>query len=124
LAWPGNVRQVENVCRWLTVMASGREVLIDDLPPELKREEPLPDAGGGWEKGLGLWADRAVTSGGRGVVGGARRAYERAMIEVALKHTGGRRRDAAGVLGWVRNALTRKIKELGMEDAVAADGED
>lgn len=124
LAWPGNVRQLENVCRWLTVMASGREVLIDDLPPELKQQEARPEAAGDWEKGLRLWADRALSSGGRGILDEAVPAFERAMIEVALKHTGGRRRDAAGLLGWGRNTLTRKIKELGMEDAVAADGED
>ena len=124
LAWPGNVRQLENVCRWLTVMASGREVLIDDLPPELKQQEARPEAAGDWEKGLRLWADRALSSGGRGILDEAVPAFERAMIEVALKHTGGRRRDAAGLLGWGRNTLTRKIKELGMEDAVTADGED
>ena len=124
LGWPGNVRQLENVCRWLTVMASGREVLIDDLPPELKQQEARPEAAGDWEKGLRLWADRALSSGGRGILDEAVPAFERAMIEVALKHTGGRRRDAAGLLGWGRNTLTRKIKELGMEDAVAADGDD
>lgn len=124
LGWPGNVRQLENVCRWLTVMASGREVLIDDLPPELKQQEARPEAAGDWEKGLRLWADRALSSGGRGILDEAVPAFERAMIEVALKHTGGRRRDAAGLLGWGRNTLTRKIKELGMEDAVTADGED
>src|SRR5690606_321529 len=68
LAWPGNVRQLENVCRWLTVMASGREVLIDDLPPELKQQEARPEAAGDWEKGLRLWADRALSSGGRGIL--------------------------------------------------------
>lgn len=124
LGWPGNVRQLENVCRWLTVMASGREVLIDDLPPELKQQEARPEVAGDWEKGLRLWADRALSSGGRGILDEAVPAFERAMIEVALKHTGGRRRDAAGLLGWGRNTLTRKIKELGMEDAVTADGED
>lgn len=124
LGWPGNVRQLENVCRWLTVMASGREVLIDDLPPELKQQEARPEAAGDWEKGLRLWADRALSSGGRGILDEAVPAFERAMIEVALKHTGGRRRDAAGLLGWGRNTLTRKIKDLGMEDAVTADGED
>lgn len=125
LAWPGNVRQLENACRWLTVMASGREVLVDDLPPELKLQEASkPEVGGDWEKGLRLWADRALSSGGRGILDEAVPAFERAMIEVALKHTGGRRRDAATLLGWGRNTLTRKIKELGMEEELGQEVEE
>ena len=124
LGWPGNVRQLENACRWLTVMASGREVLVDDLPPELKQQEARPETGGDWEKGLRLWADRALSSGGKGILDEAVPAFERAMIEVALKHTGGRRRDAATLLGWGRNTLTRKIKELGMEDELGQDSDD
>ena len=119
LGWPGNVRQLENVCRWLTVMASGREVLVDDLPPELREvtsgEEPSSD----WEKSLRLWADRALSAGNKGILDEAVPAFERTMIEVALKHTGGRRRDAAMLLGWGRNTLTRKIKELEMEGSLA-----
>jgi two-component system, NtrC family, nitrogen regulation response regulator GlnG len=121
LAWPGNVRQMENVCRWLTVMASGREVLIDDLPPELRQQESRSEAVGDWEKSLRLWADRALAGGGKNILDDAVPAFERAMIDVALKHTGGRRRDAAGLLGWGRNTLTRKIKELGMEESLVAD---
>lgn len=125
LAWPGNVRQLENTCRWLTVMASGREVLVDDLPPELKLQEASkPEVGGDWEKGLRLWADRALSSGGRGILDEAVPAFERAMIEVALKHTGGRRRDAATLLGWGRNTLTRKINELGMEEELGQEVEE
>lgn len=123
LAWPGNVRQMENVCRWLTVMASGREVLIDDLPPELRQQESRSEVVGDWEKSLRLWADRALAAGGKNILDDAVPAFERAMIDVALKHTGGRRRDAAGLLGWGRNTLTRKIKELGMDEALAADDE-
>ena len=121
LAWPGNVRQMENVCRWLTVMASGREVLIDDLPPELRQQESRSEVVGDWEKSLRLWADRALAAGGKNILDDAVPAFERAMIDVALKHTGGRRRDAASLLGWGRNTLTRKIKELGMEESLVAD---
>jgi two-component system nitrogen regulation response regulator GlnG len=73
---------------------------------------------------LRLWADRALSSGGRGILDEAVPAFERAMIEVALKHTGGRRRDAATLLGWGRNTLTRKIKELGMEEELGQEVEE
>ncbi len=114
LDWPGNVRQLENICRWLTVMASGREVHLDDLPPEL-REQP-ETATPGWEQALARWADQALARGERGLLDQATPAFERVMIRAALKRTGGRRQDAARLLGWGRNTLTRKINELGMED--------
>ena len=119
LSWQGNVRQLENVCRWLTVMASGREVLVDDLPPELREVSSADEPSSDWEKSLRLWADRALSAGNKGILDEAVPAFERTMIEVALKHTGGRRRDAAMLLGWGRNTLTRKIKELEMEGALA-----
>lgn len=116
LPWPGNVRQLENICRWLTVMASGREVLISDLPSELIESQEEGSAhGGSWEQVLRAWADQQLARGRQGILNEAVPQFERAMIDVALKHTAGRRRDAAQLLGWGRNTLTRKIKELGME---------
>ncbi|MCC6076306.1 nitrogen regulation protein NR(I) [Pseudomonas sp. GCM10022188] len=114
LPWPGNVRQLENTCRWITVMASGREVHIDDLPPELLLQPQEVQAGGSWEQSLRLWAEQSLTRGQTDLLGSALPAFERVMIESALKHTAGRRRDAAQLLGWGRNTLTRKIKELNM----------
>ncbi len=115
LPWSGNARQLENTCRWITVMASGREVHIDDLPPELlsQPQENAPTAN--WEQGLRQWADQALARGQSSLLDSAVPAFERIMIETALKHTAGRRRDAAVLLGWGRNTLTRKIKELGMK---------
>ena len=115
LPWPGNVRQLENTCRWITVMASGREVHIDDLPPELLQQPQEAPVGGNWEQSLRLWAEQALTRGQTDLLGSALPAFERVMIESALKHTAGRRRDAAQLLGWGRNTLTRKIKELDMQ---------
>lgn len=112
--WKGNVRQLENTCRWLTVMASGREVMVSDLPPELQESQGAGESGSNWEQGLRTWADQALTQGQRGLLDKAVPTFERIMIETALKHTAGRRRDAAELLGWGRNTLTRKIKELGM----------
>ena len=114
LAWPGNVRQLENTCRWITVMASGREVHVDDLPPELLNQPAETGQTGDWQQALRLWADQALARGQSNLLDCAVPCFERIMIETALKHTAGRRRDAALLLGWGRNTLTRKIKELGM----------
>mgnify|MGYP001333401453 CR=1 FL=1 len=117
LPWPGNVRQLENTCRWLTVMASGREIHIDDLPPELLHQAENEHAATGltWQEGLRNWAEQELKRGKKGILDTAVPEFEKIMIETALKHTGGRRRDASILLGWGRNTLTRKINELGMD---------
>jgi two-component system nitrogen regulation response regulator GlnG len=120
LPWPGNVRQLENTCRWITVMASGREVHINDLPPELLSQPQDNGPVSNWEQALRQWADQALARGQSNLLDSAVPTFERIMIETALKHTAGRRRDAALLLGWGRNTLTRKIKELGMN----VDGDD
>ncbi|MBM69144.1 MAG: nitrogen regulation protein NR(I) [Haliea sp.] len=118
LSWPGNVRQLENTCRWLTVMASGREIHLRDLPPELGKVA-APAAGGGssqWNEQLGQWARKELQQGKHHILRQAVPMFERAMIEVALAQTQGRKRDAAELLGWGRNTLTRKMKDLDMSD--------
>jgi two-component system nitrogen regulation response regulator GlnG len=116
LDWPGNVRQLQNTCRWLTVMSPGQIIHMDDLPPELltpeQRAKPISD----WVEGLRQWAERQLGQGESEILDKAVPQFERAMIEVALQKAGGRRQDAARLLGWGRNTLTRKIKELGMEE--------
>ncbi len=116
LDWPGNVRQLENTCRWITVMASGREVLVQDLPPELMEGKNSSAPAGDWEKALRHWADQALARGQQDILSQAVPTFERALIETALKHTAGRKRDAANLLGWGRNTLTRKLKDLGMAE--------
>jgi two-component system nitrogen regulation response regulator GlnG len=115
LSWPGNVRQLENTCRWLTVMASGKEIHLEDLPPELKESAADQSAPVDWEAGLARWADRQLAHGEHAVLAQALPRFERILIAAALARTGGRRQDAARLLGWGRNTLTRKIKELGLE---------
>ncbi|EAQ65752.1 two-component response regulator NtrC [Marinomonas sp. MED121] len=115
--WPGNVRQLENTCRWLIVMASGREVLVQDLPPELLDSTPTENNYASWEDGLKTWVDDALAKGQKAILDEAVPKFERIMIETALTHTAGRRRDASLLLGWGRNTLTRKIKELGIDSA-------
>jgi len=116
MPWPGNVRQLENTCRWLTVMASGREVHVSDLPPELLEEENTSPIGNTWQEALKKWADQELKKGKKSILDVAMPEFERLMIETALSHTGGRRRDASILLGWGRNTLTRKIKELRMNE--------
>jgi len=116
IEWQGNVRQLENICRWLTVMAPGQEVHMDDLPPELRETYTTSSAeGDNWQKALERWADNRLVSGDHDLLDSAVPDFERIMIRSALRRTGGRRQDAAKLLGWGRNTLTRKIKELGME---------
>ena len=122
--WPGNVRQLQNTCRWLTVMASGREIHVNDLPPELL-EQPATgggsseegEGGGSWQVNLRRWADQELALGKDKILDTAVPEFERIMIEAALQKTRGRKRDASNLLGWGRNTLTRKLKELGMSGA-------
>ena len=112
LPWPGNVRQLENTCRWLAVMVTGRRVLVDDLPPELKGDATEPRSLA-WDAALAEWVGAALVSNRSGpILDDALPAFERALIRTALKHTGGRRKEAAELLGWGRNTLTRKIADL------------
>jgi two-component system, NtrC family, nitrogen regulation response regulator GlnG len=117
LPWAGNVRQLENACRWLTVMAPGREVHLGDLPPELK-DSPIEKTvvSGNWEQQLRSWAQGELATGKQDILKMAVPTFERALIETALSHTNGRKRDAAELLGWGRNTLTRKLKELGLSE--------
>ncbi len=120
LAWPGNVRQLENFCRWVTVMASSREVMLSDLPPEFS-DQQAESGNGSWTSGLQSWADQQLSMGNTGILDEATPMFERTLIDIALKHTGGRRQEAAALLGWGRNTLTRKIKELGTAYSKSSD---
>lgn len=117
LPWPGNVRQLENFCHWITVMAPGQEVLIEDLPPELLSEGNPSESSENWEQILRQWAQRQLSQSNAddpGLLEIAVPRFEKVMILSALEHTGGRKRDASVVLGWGRNTLTRKMKELSL----------
>ena len=112
----GNVRQLENVCHWLTVMAPGQNVEVADLPPELRAdaEEGGGTVAGDWVTALENEVERQLARGDVGIIDELTNQFERALIQKALAHTGGRRIEAATLLGWGRNTLTRKIQELGM----------
>jgi two-component system nitrogen regulation response regulator GlnG len=116
-AFPGNVRQLENICHWLTVMALGQRVDVGDLPPEV-REAPTASGATGepdWQQALDRELAQALARGERNVGDRLEQEFEKTLIRRALTHTGGHRMEAAAWLGWGRNTLTRKIQELGME---------
>ncbi len=115
LEFPGNVRQLENLCHWLTVMAPGQVIEIADLPPEFRSQASI--AATDWLSALEHEADRRLARGESGILDALSRQFERALITKALARTGGRRIEAANLLGMGRNTITRKIQELGIEDA-------
>ena len=116
LDWPGNVRQLENFCRWVTVMAPGKEVHVDDLPPELRNTESAEKTGEDWESTLRQWVKSNLLKGETGLLSNVLPEFERILIEEALQQSRGRRNEAAKLLGWGRNTLTRKIKSLNLRN--------
>ncbi|MDO9007726.1 MAG: sigma 54-interacting transcriptional regulator, partial [Thiobacillus sp.] len=120
LPWSGNVRQLENVCHYLTVMAPGQVVEAGDLPSDLMSSN-ADLAAGDWLHGLAAEASARLARGDAAILDDLTQAYEKTLIEVALRHTAGRRIEAAHLLGWGRNTLTRKIHELGMDNEVGVE---
>jgi two-component system nitrogen regulation response regulator GlnG len=136
--FPGNVRQLENLCHWLTVLAPAQVVKVEDLPVEMRQQQvaapaltrldaptasaaaaaPMPrsSAGGNWTDSLVAEVERRLHEGVPDVMDTLARDFEAAVIRTALKHTHGRRIDAATRLGVGRNTITRKIQELQLED--------
>jgi two-component system nitrogen regulation response regulator GlnG len=114
--FPGNVRQLENICHWLTVMAPGQRIEAADLPPETRnRGESATASETGWHQALDRELAQALARGEQRVGDRLEKEFEKTLIRRALAHTGGHRMEAAQWLGWGRNTLTRKIQELGME---------
>jgi len=118
LYWHGNVRQLENVCHWLTVMAAGKVIKISDLPAELKNE-PISQTdilNGSWREQLQREVTRSLFSGNHDIYAQFINEIEGILIKEALKSSKNRRIDAAKALGIGRNTITRKIKELKIEN--------
>jgi two-component system nitrogen regulation response regulator GlnG len=123
--FPGNVRQLENVCHWLTVMAPAQTIEVADLPPEL-RGETARGSDADWTSALSREVEKSLMRGESAIMDGLTREFEKILISRALAHTGGRRIEAANLLGIGRNTITRKIAELGIEgrdEPVAASAE-
>ena len=114
--WPGNVRELVNLCRRMSVLAPGSEVHAEDLPAEIAGASSA-SAAEAWTQSLAQWAEgESVRAGAKPLLDTALPEVERVLIRVALKRTQGHRQEAARLLGWGRNTLTRKLKELGMSD--------
>jgi two-component system, NtrC family, nitrogen regulation response regulator GlnG len=115
--WPGNVRQLVNACRRMTVLAAGREIKASDIPADLGGSGAvLSSSGTDWSQALASWAQARLASGGAPLLDDALPEFERTLLREALKATRGGRQEAAKLLGWGRNTLTRKLKELGLDD--------
>lgn len=114
-SWPGNVRQLENIARWLTVMTPSHRVHEQDLPPEVLLQSGVTSEID-WQVALRGWASQRLASGTTALMDEALPIFEKVLIAVALERTGGRRQDAAVLLGWGRNTITRKIRDLQMDD--------
>jgi len=110
--WPGNVRQLLNICRQLSVMAPAEQIFPEDLPAEVVSTARAPERNGAWPDELRRWARAELLAGGDNLVGRAQLELERVLIDCALEQTGGQRIRAAELLGLGRNTLTRKLKLL------------
>lgn len=109
--WPGNVRQLVNSCRWITVMATGREVKREDLPEEILSAGKVADGSGNdWRSGLRRHIQARIGQGEREIADAVIHEAERILMDCALDNTRGHRQEAAKLLGWGRNTLTRKLK--------------
>ncbi len=112
--WPGNVRQLENICRWITVMAPATSVSVEDLPKEIlgfSQEVVAQD----WEAALAKLVRQKLNLGQQDVLDDLLKRFEGVMLKVSLDHTNGHRQNAARLLGWGRNTLTRKLKDLDLD---------
>ncbi|PZN31340.1 MAG: nitrogen regulation protein NR(I) [Proteobacteria bacterium] len=114
--WPGNVRQLVNACRRLTVSAPGREIKAEDIPADLGGVPGATTLQDEWTRQLTQWAERRLAAGQTPLLDDALPEFERTLIRAALRRAEGGRQEAARLLGWGRNTLTRKLKELAMDD--------
>ena len=114
--FPGNVRQLENLCHWLTVMTPSQVIEVADLPSEWRESQAASAGSGEWRNSLAQQVALALRRGDQDILGDLSRQFESTLIAQALQHTGGRRIEAAALLGMGRNTLTRKIQDLGLDE--------
>ena len=105
--WPGNVRQLVNACRRLTVTAPGREIRAEDIPPDLGGVQAGQAASHDWMAKLSHWAEQELAAGAQRLLDQAVPEVERILIRVALRKADGLKQDAAKLLGWGRNCRLR-----------------
>ncbi len=113
--WPGNVRQLVNTTRRLTVTAPGSVITAADIPEDLGGSDTDGKSASDWTLSLESWADKQLANNDRPLLEAALPEFEKTLIRLALKRTNGHRQEAAKLLGWGRNTLTRKIKSLNLD---------
>jgi two-component system nitrogen regulation response regulator GlnG len=113
--WPGNVRQVVNATRRLTVTAPGAVITAEDIPADLGGNNQSKKAAQEWTRSLAAWAETQLGENNESLLAAALPDFEKALIQVAMRKTNGRRQDAAKLLGWGRNTLARKMKALRLD---------
>ncbi len=112
--WPGNVRQLENVCYWLTLMSPSQNVKVQDLPTEVKEFEVTDIPSSSWEEGMQNWLKNVSMNIDSGLSEIAITKIEKMLIRTALERSNGKKNDAAQILGWGRNTLSKKMKDHGI----------
>tara|TARA_Y100000385_G_scaffold283964_1_gene341103 strand:+ start:2849 stop:4228 length:1380 start_codon:yes stop_codon:yes gene_type:complete len=113
--WPGNVRQLENICYWLTLMSPTQNIKVEDLPSEVKDHEAQEvEVSSDWEQGLAAWLKELSENKDSDLLDIVNPKLDKILIQTALEKTNGRKNEAAVLLGWGRNTLSKKIKELGL----------
>ena len=113
--WPGNVRQVVNATRRLTVTAPGAVITAEDIPADLGGKKQSRKAAQEWTRSLAAWAETRLGDNDESLLAAALPEFEKALIQVAMSKTQGHRQEAAKLLGWGRNTLARKMKALGLD---------
>ncbi|MDA7701751.1 nitrogen regulation protein NR(I) [Gammaproteobacteria bacterium] len=112
--WPGNVRQLENICYWLTLMTPTQNVKVQDMPSEIKDHEVIDLPSSNWEEGLTGWINNNAANLKTGLSDVVNSKVEKMLIRSALEKSDGKKNEAAILLGWGRNTLAKKMKELGI----------
>jgi two-component system nitrogen regulation response regulator GlnG len=112
--WPGNVRQLENICYWLTLMTPTQNVKVQDMPSEIKDQEVIDLPSSNWEEGLTGWINNNAANLKTGLSDVVNSKVEKMLIRSALEKSDGKKNEAAILLGWGRNTLAKKMKELGI----------
>jgi len=112
--WPGNVRQLENICYWLTLMTPTQNVKVQDMPTEIKDYDAVEEPTSNWEEGLSSWINNNAANLETGLSDVVSSKVDKMLIRSALENSDGKKNEAAILLGWGRNTLAKKMKELGI----------
>ena len=109
-SWPGNIRELQNICKYLCVMVKNNEISKNDLPKEIKESEIDNSKMRSWEELLETWILNNYDKDSKNISKATDKIYTSTLIKSALRLTNGNKTEAAKVLGWGRNTITNKMK--------------